>query len=48
MLIKGFSRASISKNIKTEMASGKSQSQALAIALHTADTAKKLMMKKKK
>lgn len=41
MLKKGYSKKSISKNIKTEMASGKPQKQAIAIALETARTAAK-------
>lgn len=32
-LVKGKSKEAISKNIKTEMAAGKSQKQAVAIAL---------------
>lgn len=35
-LIKGKSQKSIKKNIKTEMASGKPQKQAVAIALNVA------------
>jgi len=35
-LQKGKSRAVISQNIKTEIAAGKPQKQAVAIALHTA------------
>ena len=35
-LIKGSSKAAIGKNIKTEMAAGKPQKQAVAIALSTA------------
>lgn len=35
-LKKGSSRATISGNIKTEMAAGKPQKQAVAIALNTA------------
>jgi hypothetical protein len=35
-LIKGKSRKAISENIKTEMAAGKPQKQAVAIALDTA------------
>lgn len=35
-LVKGKSRKAISKNIKTEMAAGKPQRQAVAIALNTA------------
>ena len=40
-LIKGYSRRSINKNIKTEMRSGKSRKQAVAIALSVAKKAKK-------
>lgn len=39
-LVKGKSKKSISKNIRTEMASGKKQSQAVAIALSIADKVK--------
>lgn len=35
-LSKGKSKAAVSKNIKTEMAAGKPQKQAVAIALNTA------------
>jgi hypothetical protein len=35
-LDKGKSKAAIGKNIKTEMAAGKPQKQAVAIALNTA------------
>lgn len=40
-LIKGYSKKSISKNIKTEMSHGKSQKQSVAIALSIAREAKK-------
>ena len=44
----GYSKASISKNIKTEMKSGKPQKQAVAIALDVAKKAKAKAKKKKK
>lgn len=40
-LIKGSSKKTISKNIKTEMAHGKSQKQSVAIALSVAKKPKK-------
>ena len=43
---KGYSNGSISKNIKTEMKSGKSQKQSVAIALNVAKKAKKKAGKK--
>jgi len=44
-LVQGYSKKSISKNIRSEMKRGKPQKQAIAIALSTARKAKK---KKKK
>lgn len=41
-LIKGSSRPAVSKNIETEMAAGKPQKQAVAIALSVARRAKGL------
>lgn len=43
---KGYSKATISKNIKTEMKSGKSQKQSVAIALSVAKKAKAKAKKK--
>ena len=40
-LVKGKSKKAISKNIKTEMKSGKSQKQSIAIALSVAKKSKK-------
>jgi hypothetical protein len=45
-LKKGYSKETISKNIKTEMKSGRPQKQAIAIALSTAKTAKQKAKKK--
>jgi hypothetical protein len=39
-LSKGKSKKAVSKNIKTEMGAGKSQKQAVAIALHQQDMAR--------
>lgn len=47
-LIKGFSSKSISENIKTEMAAGKQQKQAVAIALSVARKAKAQRKKRKR
>ena len=40
-LVQGYSKSSVSKNIKTEMKAGKPAKQAVAIALSTARKAKK-------
>lgn len=47
-LKKGKSRKTISQNIKTEMAAGKPQKQAIAIALSVAGKSKKKKRKKRK
>jgi len=45
-LIFGYSKSTISKNIRTEMRAGKSRKQAVAIALSTARKARKKKRKK--
>jgi len=40
-LVQGYSKKSISKNIRTEMKKGRPQKQAVAIAMSTARKAKK-------
>lgn len=47
-LKKGFSRKSVSANIKTELKHGKPRKQAIAIALNVARTAKKKAGKRKR
>jgi hypothetical protein len=45
-LNKGYSKKAISQNIRTERAAGKPQAQAVAIAMSTAERAKKRREKK--
>jgi hypothetical protein len=45
-LIKGYSKKSIAKNIETEIKTGKSRKQAVAIALSVARETKKKRKKK--
>ena len=47
-LIQGYSKKSVSANIKEEMKRGKPQKQAVAIALSIASEAKKKARKRKK
>jgi len=47
-LVFGYSKASISKNIRTEMRAGKSRKQAVAIALSTARKARKKRKKSRR
>ena len=47
-LNKGKSRAAVSQNIKTEIAAGKPQKQAVAIALNTARKAGAKIPRKRK
>ena len=47
-LKKGKSRATVSRNIKTEIAAGKPQKQAVAIALDTARRSGKSAAKRKR
>jgi len=45
-LDKGYSKKAIKKNISTEMKAGKPQKQAVAIAMTTADRAKKVAQRR--
>lgn len=47
-LIQGYSKKSVSANIREEMKRGKPQKQAVAIALSVASEAKKKAKKRKK
>ena len=46
-LMKGKSKAAVSANIKTEMAAGRPQKQAVAIAMNTAGKSRKRLRGKK-
>jgi len=46
-LSKGYSKKTVSKNIKTEIKAGKPQKQAVAISLNVAKKAKAAAKKKK-
>jgi hypothetical protein len=47
-LVKGYSRKSVSKNIRTELKAGRPLKQAIAIALNTARKAKAKANKRKR